>query len=249
MYQLGKKPFVPDDRDFKLAQVEVALPPAPKFPFGYGRTYPDWGMLGNDNAGDCVWAGADHETMLWNHLTGHEVTFTDANALDDYTAVTGYDPNDPSTDQGTDVRAAMGYRKNTGVVDSNGVRHKIAAYVSIDPKDWDLMLTCIWTFGAVGIGFEFPETAWEQWDNGIPWDYVPGTPPPNEGHYVPGVGSAYPAGRVTIISWAKRFEMTKAFYQQYIDETWVPLTQESLLPASNVRHINWQRLNEMLTSL
>lgn len=249
MYKLGKKPFEPKPTDFKLANVEVALPAVPKLPFGYGRTFTDWGMLGNDNAGDCFWAGADHETMLWNHLAGHPVTFTEADALADYTDGAGYDPNDPNTDQGTVVREGMSYRRNIGVIDANGNRHKIYAYASIDPNDWDLLLTCIWTYGAVGIGFGFPDTAWKQWDNGGPWDYIPGTPIPNQGHYVPGVGSSNVVDRVTVITWGKRFEMTKAFYEQYNDETWVPLTKEELQPASNVRHINWTTLDSMLASL
>jgi hypothetical protein len=249
MYKLGKKPYVPSDKDFKLSTVQVSLPPVPKQPFGYGRTYADWGMLGNDDYGDCVWAGADHETMLWTHLAGGHTDFVPANALSDYSTCTGFNINDPNTDQGTDVRTAMGYRRNTGIVDSNGVRHKIDAYVSIDPKNWDLLLTCVWTFGVVGMGFEFPDSAMQQFDNGEIWDVVPGTPDPNEGHYVPVVGSPDTANECTCITWGKRQVLTKAFYEQYNDESWVPLTKESLLPASNVRHIDWSHLSSMLASL
>jgi hypothetical protein len=32
-----------------------------------------WGMLGNDHYGDCVWAGAAHETMLWNKEAARNV--------------------------------------------------------------------------------------------------------------------------------------------------------------------------------
>jgi len=248
--KLGKKPFESDRRDFKLKSViSVSLPPVPKGPFGYGTMFSDWGMLGNDQWGDCVFAGADHETMLWNKLAKHPVSFTRENALADYGAVTGFDPNDPSTDQGTYVRDAMGYRRNTGLVDSNGNRHKIEAYVQIDPGDFNLMLQCVWTFGVVGIGFEFPDSAMTQFNQGKTWSVVNGATIEG-GHYVPIVGSTDPTtGLATCITWGKRQQLTRVFYEKYNDEAWVPLTKESLLPATNVRHVDWQSLNSMLTSL
>jgi hypothetical protein len=243
MYKLGKLPYEPNLKDFKLQQFEVALPPLPPKPFGFANLYSDWGMLGNDIAGDCVWAGADHETMLWNKLAKHEVSFTADNALADYGAVTGY----PTTDDGTYPRDAMNYRRTTGLIDASGKRHKIDAFVSIPAGDWDTMVRCVWTFGVVGIGFNFPHSAWAQFDNGQPWDVVAGSSIEG-GHYVPIVG--YPSTTsVSCITWGKRQVMTKAFFQKYNDESWVPLTKESLLPPANVRHIDWTTLQAELNSL
>ena len=50
---------------------------------------------GFDGAGDCVFAGGDHETMLWTLEGGAPASFTGANAIADYSAVTGYDPKAP----------------------------------------------------------------------------------------------------------------------------------------------------------
>lgn len=246
--KLGKKPFVPSHKDFKLAQVELALPQFPQKPFGYGTIYTDWGMLGNDNAGDCVEASAAHQTMLWNLLAGRHVGFTDQEVLDDYTAATGYNPDDPNTDQGTEIRAYLDYRRGTGILATDGKRHKIDAYVQINPKDWDELIRCIFTFGIVEMGFEFPDTAADQFDAGEDWDVVPGARIEG-GHDVCCVGSPDTFNRVTCITWGKRQVMTRAFYQTYNDESWVPLTKESLLPASNVRHIDWDHLSQMLASL
>lgn len=248
-FKLGKKPYEPSPKDFKLKAVEVTLPPKPKSPFGYGNLYSDWGMLGNDQYGDCVLAGADHEVMLWNKVSKHgDVPFTAENALADYSAITGFNPNDPNSDQGTVVRDALNYRRTTGMVDANGKRHKIDAFVSIDAKDFDLLIRCIWTFGVVGIGFEVPHSIWNQFDNGQVWDVVANDGGIDGGHYVPMVGSPA-ADQVTFVTWGKRTVMTKAFYEKYNDEAWVPLTKESLLPASNVRHIDWTTLSSMLSSL
>jgi hypothetical protein len=246
-YKLGKKPFEPNPKDFQLKTFSVSLPPLPPKPFGYAGLYTDWGMLGNDDVGDCVLAGGDHETMLYNKLAKHEVSFTRANALADYSAITGYDPNDPNTDQGTYPRDAMNYRRTTGLIDANGKRHKIDAFVSIPAGDFDLMIRCVWTFGAVGIGFNFPASAMDQFNNGEPWDVVSGSPIEG-GHYVPMFG--YPSSTTaSCVTWGKRQVMTKAFYEKYNDESWVPLTKESLLPATNVRHIDWTTLSAELNTL
>jgi hypothetical protein len=248
MYKLGKLPFEPNPKDFKLKEVSIALPPTPKVPFGYGTIFNDWGMLGNDDYGDCVFAGRDHETMLFNKLAKHQVAFTRENALSDYSAVTGFDPNDPNTDQGTYPRDAFDYSRTTGLVDVNGQRHKIDAFVQIPPGDFNLMLACVYTFGAVGIGFEFPNSAMAQFNNNQVWDVVSGARIEG-GHYVPIVGTTDPANKATCITWGKRQQMTKAFYQKYNDESWVPLTKEALLPATNVRHIDWNTLQSQLDSL
>jgi len=231
-----------------LRDVSVSLPPVPTFAFGYGNVFVDWGMLGNDRYGDCVFAGADHEHMLWNKLAKHPVSFTAANALADYSAVTGFDPNDPSTDNGAYVRDAMSYRRNTGMIGADGLRHKIDAYVQIPAADFNLMLRCVWTFGVVGIGFNFPDSAWAQFDNRVPWSVVDGANVEG-GHYVPMVGSVDPRSGATCVTWGKRQVMSRLFYETYNDEAWVPLTKESLLPATNVRHIDWTTLSAELAAL
>ena len=69
---------------------------------------------------NCVWAGAAHETMLWNKEAARTITFNDQSVLKDYSAVTGFNPNDPNTDQGTDMQVAASYRRKTGVHDAAG---------------------------------------------------------------------------------------------------------------------------------
>lgn len=243
--KLGKQPAAPQKSDFKLKSYAVSLPPLPKKPFGYGTIYSDWGYLGNDRYGDCVWAGADHETMLWNKLAGRSVQFATANTLSDYSS-TGFDPVTGANDNGTNVHQSMSYRRSTGVVDSSGIRHKIDAYVSIAPRDWNLMLRCVWTFGAVGIGFEVPGSIW---NDGQTWHT---TSDKNiiGGHYVPIVGTRNPATEATCISWGHRYFMTKEFYETFNDEAWIPLSREQLRSSGfNSRHIDWISLNNDLASL
>ena len=113
--KLGKKSFIEDKRDllYRNYRLAAVLPSRPKT-FGHQNLISNWGMLGNDTVGDCVVAGSCHETMLWTAEGGKPATFTDANAISDYSAITGYNPNDPNTDQGTVVRDALLYRQKTG---------------------------------------------------------------------------------------------------------------------------------------
>src|SRR5882757_1904530 len=113
--KLGKLPARPNAVTFKLIDYAVALLVPPKT-FGHQKLQTTWGMLGNDKYGDCVWAGAAHETMLWNKEASKTVTFTDNEVLSDYSAVTGFNPSDPNSDQGTDMQVAASYRRKTGII-------------------------------------------------------------------------------------------------------------------------------------
>jgi hypothetical protein len=248
--KLGKKPAEPKPTDFKFSQFAagISLPNVPSR-FGHGTAYSDWKMLGNDRYGDCVWAGAAHEHMLFNKVIQHQdVPFDDQCVLGDYSAVTGFDPNDVNTDQGTNVHDALSYRRKTGIADSNGARHLIGAYVSLDPKNWDHLEQASYIFGAVGIGFEFPASAMDQFNNGEPWDVVPGSPIEG-GHYVPVVGSVDSPNQATAITWGKRQPFTRAFYEQYNDESWVYITPEELHDGAGLHGFDMAKLNEFLAGL
>jgi hypothetical protein len=225
-YKLGKREAVERPRDFRLADYAPVsqLPKAPKR-FGFGKLYTRWGMLGNDRAGDCVFAGGAHETMIWTKVRqGTPTPFRTEDVLADYGAVTGYNPATGENDNGTYVHEANSYRRRVGLLDANGVRHKIAAYVRIDPKDWDALVRASYTFGAVGIGFEVPSTIWGQM--GEEWDLTDEGAEIEGGHYVPVVGSMDSSREVTCVTWGKRQEMTRDFYERYNDEAWAMVSPD-----------------------
>jgi hypothetical protein len=91
--KLGKKPHIQDKRDLKLKNyLDTSQLPSLPSVFGHQALISSWEMLGNDAVGDCVIAGADHETLLWCQEGGNPVSFTDADAINDYSAIAGYDP-------------------------------------------------------------------------------------------------------------------------------------------------------------
>jgi hypothetical protein len=226
--KLGKKAARPGAVKLKLkdyVDIAGALPEVPNI-FGHEDLIParGWGMLGNDTYGDCVWAGAAHEHMLWNKAAGRDITFDDTHVLKDYSKVTGFNPDDPDTDQGTDMEVAAKYRRKTGIGDSGGKRHKVIAYLDITPGDLAEHLVAAYLFGAVGIGIEFPGSAMDQFNNDKPWDVVPRSSIEG-GHYIPFVARRG-AKDLVVLTWGQKQLMTPRFLSKYNDESVVYLTRE-----------------------
>lgn len=225
-YRLGKAPARPRAVKFRLTDYFDlgTLPTIPRA-FGHEAKVGDWGMLGNDQYGDCVWAGAAHETLLWNAANGRAVDFTDEAVLSDYSAVTGFNPADPDSDQGTDMAQAASYRRRRGVVDANGNRHTVGAYLAIDPKHVPTLKAAAYIFGAVGLGIQFPDSAMDQFNKGKVWRVTPGSTIEG-GHYVPVVGAS--SAYVHVVTWGKVQRATNAFVQTYADEAFVYVSAEDL---------------------
>jgi hypothetical protein len=229
--KLGKKPATYSAKDLLMVDFVEAAAPMTQASVGFGVSrvalFKDWGMLGNDQYGDCVWAGSCHEHELWTMLGGDPAEFTEQNALDAYTAVTGFDPNDPNTDQGTDMRNAINYRRTTGITDSTGKIHKIGGFCALEPGNYTQLLQALHIFDSVAIGFEVPASAMDQFNAGKIWSIVPGSPIEG-GHYVPCV--ARPGHLlIDVVTWAKTQGMTQAFYHKYNDETYGIFSEETLV--------------------
>jgi hypothetical protein len=248
--KLGKLAAQEDTRTLKLADYAVELP-VPTKTFGFGGLYADWGMLGNDQYGDCVFAGASHETMLWNKLRGGvDVPMSTKTTLEDYSQVTGFDPKDPSSDQGAYMLDALKYRRATGVRDAKEGRHKIAAYLQLRTGDFVQAIQAAYVFGAVGMGFLVPDTIWDQFDNGEYWDVTDPNAEIIGGHYVPIVGSRNSAARATVLTWGRRQQVTKRFYETYNDESWVMLSEEQIRSdGKGIHGLNIDQLTADLAAL
>jgi hypothetical protein len=256
-HRLGKAPATYDRRDLQFAHYRAgALPPHPKT-FGHEKLIGAraWQMLGNgpddsvrpgfQGAGDCVFAGAAHETMMWNLEAGVDVKFTGANVIADYSAVTGYVVGDDSTDQGTDVRQALKYRQKTGIVDAAGKRHKIGAYLALEPGNPEQLYEALYLFGAVGIGIEFPESAMDQFSRGKPWSVV-SRAPTDGGHYIPLVAKRT---NLDCVTWGQLQALTLSFYDKYCDEAFAILSPEMLKGGKSLEGFDLAQLQADLAAL
>lgn len=184
-----------------------------------------WGMLGNDRVGDCVIAAKMHIQMLMSALGGHKAPFDTKGAIDLYSTLTGYNPNDPYSDNGTNMKYAAGYWRNTGITDLNGRNHKIEAYLSFDPSNITELYQALYLFGAVDIGFQFPASAMDQFRQNKPWTVVEGSPIVG-GHDVCIVAKR---SALQCITWGKMQPMTAEFYGKYNDESFVYVSKDQLI--------------------
>lgn len=224
-FKLGKKPARPGAIKFKLSHYTTGtLPTAPSH-YGHQSLVNNWGMLGNDQYGDCVFAGAGHEHMLWNAEGGKTFHITTDNVLQGYSEVTGFNKNDPNSDQGTDMELAAKWRRTTGLPDASGLRHKVGAYLDIQSGNIAQIKQAAYLFSAVGIGIEFPASAMDQFNAGRAWSVVSSSPIKG-GHYVPVVG--YDSRYIYVITWGKVQKCTYAFIRKYMDEGIVYLSNEFL---------------------
>lgn len=245
--KLGKKPASNAVKfAFSLYADTAALPKPPKT-FGHETLIGSnmWAMLGNDQYGDCVWAGAAHETMMWNKEISKDVPFTDKSVLSDYSAATGFDPSKPDSDQGTDMAVAASYRRKTGVVDAAGNRHKVAAYLAIKPGNLTELYQAMWLFGAVGVGIQFPSSAMDQFNKGKPWSVVSKSPIEG-GHYIPLVAKRT---RLECVTWGQLQGMTTGFFTKYCDEAIVYLTSEDLINGKSPEMFDYAALQNDLNAL
>ena len=199
-------------------------------PIGFGHyKYLDphgWGMLGNDRYGDCVIAGGDHEIMMLNAMNGINVRFNAKATLSDYAALTGFDPITGANDNGTNMRAALNYRRRIGLIDADGKRHLIGGYCSLEAGNFAEHLQALRIFDCVAIGFEVTESAMEQFSYDKPWTYVRDNNIIG-GHYIPIVGRPT-AESLDTITWACIQRMSKSFFYHYNDESYGFFTEESL---------------------
>jgi hypothetical protein len=255
--RLGKLAPTRDARDLVFAHYRTPAPIKVPTTFGHYPLVKEWEMLGNgpddsvqpgfQGAGDCVFAGGDHETMLWNAEAKTTVTVTGRQAIADYSAVTGYVINDDATDQGTDVRTALKYRQKTGLLDSHGNRHKIAVYVALEPGNLTELAEAAYLFGAVGIGIQFPDSAMDQFNAGKPWSVVAGSQVEG-GHYVPVVGR--PSGTYfDCVTWARVQKMTHGFITKYCDEAWAIISTEALAGGKSLEGFDLAQLKADLAAL
>lgn len=245
--KLGKLPARPGAVTFKLALYGSALkdPPANG---GHYKMINDWqGMMGNDELGDCVCAEAGHGTLYFNYLAGLHLAIPTAHVIDMYSAVTGYKPGQPDTDRGTDMSLAASYRRKTGLQDANGKYHKIAAYLALDiGNNKDELKKAIYYFGGAGLGFNFPNTAMDQFNTNEPWTVVKGAKI-DGGHDVWACG--YDDKYIYVVTWGKIQKMSWAFFTKYSDEALAYLSEEMLKDGKSLEGFSTSQLAADLKQL
>lgn len=213
----ARNPRVPH---YSAITAGLALPRLPP-EIHYGRGMPaNLGAMLNDSLGDCTCAGVYHALQVWSFVAAHAmVTEPDADVEALYEQACGYVPGEPNTDQGGVEQDVLGFLLNTGApVGPNGAeRHKIVAFVEVDPAKPDDIRRCVADCALCYIGFTVP--AYMPESAGSTWDVDPGGDQTIVGgHCVILVG--YDAMGLDVISWGSFYRMTWAFFAQFVDEAY-----------------------------
>jgi len=165
----------------------------------------------NDQLGDCVIAGGYHIVGVeTGNATGTAFAASDAQLTADYSAIGGYVPGDPSTDQGCDEVTALNYWVNTGFADGS----KLLGWLVVDPTNQQEVMAALWLFENLFFGLELPDAYISPFPSasGFTWD-VAGNPDPSNGHCI--VGAGYKANGVTVDTWGLLGTLTWAAISKY----------------------------------
>jgi hypothetical protein len=222
-----------------LERAALPAPPPKKDWPAAGKLSAAWGMMLNDQLGDCVIAAKGHAIMLWTALTGlhREVVLPDATILAGYEAVGGYVPGNPNTDNGCDMLTAAQYFQATGF---GG--HRISAFAALGTgrqlniSHWQEAINL---FAIVDIGLALP-LAWQSKTSaGAVWDVDPRGSTRGEwapgswgGHDVPLVGYDAAAKTYQLITWGQPQYITEAALRTYCDEAYTYLSPDWIYNGS-----------------
>lgn len=227
-------------RQYLLPQL---LPPIPAT-FGHQNLYPSrgWGMLKNAGPGaigDCTVAGAMHVEMVWNAVVNKLARFTPLDAQDDYFAITG------GHDDGADMVTVAKYWQNTGFRDSQANRHKILAYLHVDPANLEHIDAACYLFDAVGLGIEVGNGEMEAFNRYQPWNDP--NWPVNGYHFIPMVGKD--ANYRKAVSWGGLVDLGQEWFKAKVGEVVAVLSDENLIAGKSLEGFDLDALEADLEAI
>ena len=179
-----------------------------------------WGMLGNADYGCCVFAARAHYAQCASvNAKGKARVITTAQVLKWYAEQTGFDKNDPSTDNGAIPLDTLKYFVSIG---------EIVAFGRVDPTNDAHVAAAIELFGGLYTGWDLP-LAWQDADD---WDAGPnirGDWAPNSwgGHMTSQTGYDAQCNTPTV-TWGKLKRVTNAARHVYCSEAYALITQDWL---------------------
>jgi hypothetical protein len=232
----------------KLSQ--GGLPPVPlSADVDWATAVPQWPMYLNDQLGDCTIAGIGHlyGALTW-YAKSDEALFADDQIQSVYSRIGGYVPGDPSTDQGCVMQDVLADQTATGMTDTAGKTHTVAAYAAIgNPADEDLLGQALDVFGSVYTGIAVQQNMETEFADGQPWTWQRG------GQEVGGhaiclqrrQGTA--AAPLEYVTWGALQPATTGFQANAVDEAWVVVTADWL--AANGSTVEGMDLQQLLADM
>ena len=243
MMKLGRKAIKTDSRTLAIGNYLTAALPPPPPTADWTKGLTSWGMMLNDNLGDCTIAGAAHAVQVWTANSGTMVTVPDNTIESYYEQWDGYVSGDPNTDRrGIELDVLNDWQKQ------GFAGHPLIAFA--DPRYTNLVeiRQSIYLFGGVYIGLALPVTAQAQ----DVWDVVPrGGANARKGSwgghcvFVP----KYDQHGFTCITWGGLKTMTVAFWKKYCDEAHALLSADWLSSKGSPGGFNQAQLQADLKAI
>jgi hypothetical protein len=223
MFKLGRLPRTYDPAIPHLSAMlaSKALLPPPPLAVDYTKHMPgNLGMMLNDTLGDCTCAAYYHARQVWSFNAGKMITEPDLDVEDLYIKACGYNPKKGGEGPGGVEQKVLTYllKKGAAIGAKGTTRHKISAFVEVDPRNHDDVKRTIVDCGVAYIGFN------------VPANIMPSNAPPPStwrvdpsakivgGHAV--VLAGYDANGARVISWGGYYTMLWDFFAKYVDETY-----------------------------
>ena len=221
--QAGRKGALPPDLSRPRVNLGLAIRGTAPQQAHFGHI-PSIGMMGNDNWGDCVYAGGGHLIEAATFYGQHrELVITTEQALSAYSAATGFDPsagppgNNP-TDNGSTLQKGLEYLHGTGL---GGVQ--IAAFGELDIKNTNQWQQALANLGPLMLGVGVDNTSMQQFNDGQPFTVTPGSQPAQEDHCV--ILSGYQPGMYWCYTWGGLQGITPAWFGMNAYEVWGVVSQ------------------------
>lgn len=236
----------------KLSDFRLALPEAPPMVDYTAPAMPSLRRIfKNDILGDCVIAMAWHWLGAITGGAGALYVPTDQQVIADYSAIGGYVPGHPNTDNGCDELTAVQYYMKHGFASGD----KILGYLSLDATNQQQLMEAIYLFEGIWYGAELPNPWITPFpaNDGFVWDVAGGINYAN-GHAFPGLG--YDSRGVKICSWALLGTLTWAANAAYMvpsanGNAFVPVTQSMINKASGKapNNFDWSAISSFFNAM
>lgn len=265
----GRRPNDPTKRRIRLtdfvdvdavaAQLDAGTLPATPSSVNWDAKVSAFGMLGNDDWGDCDWAAKYHGLQVMTANSGVELVPTTDDTLRAYAEGTGFNinagaPGQNDTDQGTVMQDAFNYWRKIGLpvtnapgLESGIARYRILAFFEVDHTDPKQLRVAAALFGGVYLGIRFPSSAMVQFNQGRPWTY-------ERGAYIEGGHAIYDAkydpSKYWPVTWGREQETHQDFLDHYLDEAWGVLSLNWADAAGNTpAGVNLHALGEIFSQI
>ena len=173
-----------------------------------------WGMLGNDQYGDCGVAGLEHVFMADAGDTHENESFPgDQQAVKYYLSYTG------GQDSGVVLSDYLTYVRQHGYYG-----HAVKAFAPVTVHDVPTLQTAIWMYDAAYTGIAVTQAMMDAFGNGEPWTLEMAQQEVIGGHCIPLVG--YDGRYLTAVTWGGLQQIEYAAWHAMSSEAWAVIAGE-----------------------